>query len=182
MDTDVPPGNSRRRWRAGAAQPCGFGDRGLRATGYAWNCHHEHPAARNQPMPKIHHSYQRLTARPGHPERMKIKGVIALEPGRVRVPGGPNSKQHQHPLRRLSGRKCGIVCLAASLLSLTLAADTVFGEEPSAINKPEKIVATDYASLQEAVDAAKRLNVRHLYMPPGTYDIDKTSNLTGESG
>ena len=106
-------------------------------------------------MRQNHHPYQRLVAPPGHPERMKIQGVTALGPARVRAPGGPFSKQQQPS--RLNGRKCGIVCLAAGLLSLTVAADTVFGEEPSAINKPEKIVATDYASLQEAVDAAKRL-------------------------
>ena len=124
-------------------------------------------------MRQNHHSYQRLAAPPGHPERTKIQGVTA----RVRAPGGPFSKQQQPS--RLSGRKGGLVCLAAGLLSLTVAADTVFGEEPAAVKKPEKIVATDYASLQEAVDAAKRLNVRHLYMPPGTYDIDKTLNFTG---
>ena len=128
-------------------------------------------------MLQNHNSHQQLT---GHPETMKIQELTAIGPGLVRAPGAPFSKQHQ--LSRLSGRKCGIVCLAAGLLSLTVTADTFFGEESSAINKPEKIVATDYASLQEAVDAAKRLKVRHLYMPPGTYDIDKTLNLTTDFG
>ena len=131
-------------------------------------------------MPQTPYSPQRLTARTGHPERINRQGFRGLGPARVRAPGGPHSKLH--PLTKRSSRKCGIVCLAAALLSLIVAADTVFGEEPAEIKKPEKIVATDYASLQQAIDAAKRLKVRHLYMPPGIYDIDKTLNLTDDFG
>jgi len=83
---------------------------------------------------------------------------------------------------RLSGRRGGIVCVAAVALSLTVAAKIGLGEESSAADKPEKIIATDYSNLQEAVDAAKELGVRHIYMPSGTYDIDTTLNLTESFG
>lgn len=45
-------------------------------------------------------------------------------------------------------------------------------------SRPAMIVATDYDSLYEAVEAARRLEAYRVYIPPGIYDIEKTLNLT----
>ena len=84
-------------------------------------------------------------------------------------------------MSRVSGRRGGmVVCVAAIALSLTVGIG--FGEESSAIDKPERIIATDYSSIQEAIDAAKRLKVFHIYIPSGTYNVNETLNLTGLHG
>jgi len=78
----------------------------------------------------------------------------------------------------------GMICLLAMVLSLFLAAGNVFCEDAEAETpekKPDKIIATDYGSIQEAIDAAKRLEVYHVYIPSGIYYIDKTLDLTGLS-
>ena len=84
-------------------------------------------------------------------------------------------------MRRSSRRMVVVVCLAVLALSLMVGGRAGFTEEPPAVPKPEKIVATDYPNLHEAIEAAKRLDVYHIYIPSGIYYIDKTLDLSGLS-
>ena len=49
---------------------------------------------------------------------------------------------------------------------------------PGPSGKPTKIVASDYPSIQAAIDATKELGVYHVYIPSGVYVLDKPLNLT----
>ena len=71
----------------------------------------------------------------------------------------------------------GLVFMTALALFL-VTAGICFAEGP-AKQKPDRIIASDYKTLQDAVDAAKELGVYHIYIPSGVYYLDKTLNLTG---
>ncbi len=79
--------------------------------------------------------------------------------------------------------RCKAVSAAGSLMVVTLALTFPGGcastkEQPGRA-KPHIIIATDYGSIQEAIDAARELEVYHIYVPSGVYYIDKTLNFTG---
>ncbi|MBV9122528.1 MAG: hypothetical protein JO112_04155 [Planctomycetes bacterium] len=52
----------------------------------------------------------------------------------------------------------------------------------SPLNRPGIIVATDYHSLQEAIDAAKKANDSEVYIPAGTYVVQEPLNLALPKG
>jgi len=77
------------------------------------------------------------------------------------------------------GRGAVGLCVVTGLL---LMAACVAGQEKDSEKKPPIIVATDYATVNAAVDAARKLNVNRIYIPAGEYEITKTINMTGRYG
>ena len=75
-----------------------------------------------------------------------------------------------------------IVLLTAATLALTVFVRIGWSETPPTEDPRKRIIATDYASIQEAIDAARELAIRHIYLPAGKYEITKTLNLTGFQG
>ena len=85
-------------------------------------------------------------------------------------------------MNRPNSRTSGIVRLTAVTLSLTVLVGIGWGETSSAEDQRERIIATDYSSIQEAIDSARELGILHIYVPAGKYEIAKTLNLTGFHG
>src|SRR3990170_6864231 len=55
----------------------------------------------------------------------------------------------------------------------------VFTRDRSAISgRGDRIIASDYPTLNDAIDAARELGVHDIYIPSGKYRIDKTLDLT----
>ena len=81
-------------------------------------------------------------------------------------------------MSRSNSRTSGIARLTAVTLSLTVLVGIGWGETSSAEDQRERILATDYSSIQEAIDSARELGIRHIYVPAGKYEIAKTLNLT----
>jgi len=73
----------------------------------------------------------------------------------------------------------GTICILAIAFCLAFAAGMGFSAEQKEKARPAKIIATDYGSIQEAIDAARELGVYHIYVPSGVYYVDKTLNFTG---
>jgi len=85
-------------------------------------------------------------------------------------------------MSRPNSRTSGIVRLTAVTLSLTVLVGIGWGETSLAEDQRERIIATDYSSIQEAIDSARELGILHIYLPAGKYEIAKTLNLTGFHG
>ena len=85
-------------------------------------------------------------------------------------------------MSRPNSRTSGIVRLTAVALSLTVFVGIGWGETSSAEDQQQRIIATDYSSIQEAIDSARELGILHIYIPAGKYEIAKTLNLTGFHG
>ena len=81
-------------------------------------------------------------------------------------------------MSRPNSRTSGIVRLTAVTLSLTVLVGIGWGETSPAEDQRERIIATDYSSIQEAIDSARELGILHIYLPAGKYEIAKTLNLT----
>ena len=81
-------------------------------------------------------------------------------------------------MSRSNSRTSGIVRLTAVTLSLTVLVGIGWGETSSSEDQQQRIIATDYSSLQEAIDSARELGILHIYVPAGKYEITKTLNLT----
>jgi len=74
-----------------------------------------------------------------------------------------------------------VVSLFIPLVFFVLLGSSLADDKPRGGQLPF-IIATDYPSINAAVEAARKQNINRVFIPAGEYDITKTINMTGRYG